>query len=154
MPVTGSAVPEAMPTTWPALPASPANASCPRGKSSAWWKRRCSAGSTTTPWWRTSNEPQRAVSPPAVRHPRRRTMKWIGPELAVGLGFCKGGGGRMSVTAILEFTLTLFPCSLICLSPPSPPFPPCPCLRPLLSREWDHPGGGCAFRTRQPAQTC
>lgn len=48
-PVIGCGGRAAMPTTWPASPASPARGSSPRARSSAWWRRRCCAGSTMTP---------------------------------------------------------------------------------------------------------
>lgn len=62
MPVTGCDVRGGMHTTWPVLRATPARGSCPRERSSAWWRRRSYVGSTTTPWWRTLNEQLRAVS--------------------------------------------------------------------------------------------
>lgn len=48
-PATGCGERGATPTTSPASPASPASGSSPPARSSAWWRRRCSAGSTTTP---------------------------------------------------------------------------------------------------------
>lgn len=63
-PATGCGGLGAMPTTWPASPASLARGSCPPGKSLAWWRRRCYVGFTTTPWWRTSSAQQRTVGRP------------------------------------------------------------------------------------------
>lgn len=60
-PATGCDVQGAMPTTWPALPVSLARGSCLPGRSLAWWRRRCSVGSTMTPWWKTSSGPPRPV---------------------------------------------------------------------------------------------
>lgn len=61
-PQTGSAGRRATCTTWPASPASPARGSCPPGRSSLWWRRRCSAGFTTTACWTTSSGLWRKVS--------------------------------------------------------------------------------------------
>ncbi len=60
-PATGYGEPEAMPTIWPASPASPANGSCPQARSSGWWRRKYFVGSITTQWWRTWNGLLRAV---------------------------------------------------------------------------------------------
>lgn len=75
-PQTGSAGPRATSTTWPVSPASPARGSCPPGRSSLWWRRRCSAGFTTTACWTTSSGPWREVSRP-VR------VRWRDPVLKI-----------------------------------------------------------------------
>ena len=69
-PRTGSAGPRGTCTTWPASPASPARGSCPPGRSSPWWRRRCSAGCTTTACWTTWSGPWRKVreSGPSTHH--------------------------------------------------------------------------------------
>lgn len=50
-PATGYGEPGAMPTIWPALPASPANVSCPQARSLGWWRRKYFVGFITTQWW-------------------------------------------------------------------------------------------------------
>lgn len=60
-PAIGYGEPEAMPTIWPASPASPANGSCPQARSSGWLRRKYFVGSITTQWWRTWNGLLRAV---------------------------------------------------------------------------------------------
>lgn len=60
-PATGFAVRGEMLTTWPASHATHARDSCPQERSSVWSRRRSCVGSTTTPWWRTSNGQLRAV---------------------------------------------------------------------------------------------
>ena len=63
-PVTGCGGLGAACTTWPVSPVSPARGSCPPGRSSPWWRRRCSAGSITTACWTISSGPWRKVSRP------------------------------------------------------------------------------------------
>lgn len=63
-PRTGSAGPRGTSIIWPALPASPARGSCQPGRSSLWWRRRCSAGFTTTACWTTSSGRWRKVCRP------------------------------------------------------------------------------------------
>lgn len=50
-PATGYGEPGAMPTIWPASPASPANVSCPQARSLGWWRRKYFVGFITTQWW-------------------------------------------------------------------------------------------------------
>lgn len=50
-PATGYGEPGAMPTILPALPASPANVSCPQARSLGWWRRKFFVGFITTQWW-------------------------------------------------------------------------------------------------------
>lgn len=61
-PATGCGVRGETHTTWHVLPATRARGSSPRGRSLVWWRRRSCVESTTTPWWRTSNEQPRVVS--------------------------------------------------------------------------------------------
>lgn len=90
---TGCGGPGDTPTTWRALPVSPASGNYPRGRSLAWWRTRCCAGVITRPPWRACSvqlEMVRTISdscgrPGSQRGPTRRVYVLFTGTQATGL---------------------------------------------------------------------